>query len=137
MSLIADSLRYAVDGTCKMGDVGADMAVTTCDDLRQLTIVVGHDECQTIQFPRYPDGSFLSPFHEVADLFGLCQREGRKLVFFLLTCDGILGNFLRGRVGQGSACLVFQCFQFVKMLVPFIVGHLLCASVIVGVGCFV
>ena len=125
MTLIADSLRNAVDRTCKMGDVGADMAITTCDDLRQLTIVVGHDERQTIQFPRYPNRSFLSPFHEVANLFGLCQRECRKLVFLLLPRSGILGNFLRGRVGQGSACLVFQRFQFVETLVPLIVCHLL------------
>ena len=108
-----------------MGDVGADMAITTCDDLRQLTIVVGHDERQTIQFPRYPNRSFLSPFYEVANLFGLCQRECRKLVFLFLASNGVLGNFLRGRVGQGSTCLVFECFQFVETLVPLIVCHLL------------
>ena len=125
MSLITNSLRNAVDRTSKMSDICADMAVATCNDLCQLAIVVGHDERQTIQFPRYPDRSFLSPFHEVANLFGLCQREGRKLMFLFLARNGILGNFLRGRVGQGSASLVFQRFQFVETLVPLIVCHLL------------
>ena len=73
MSLSRNGGRNAADGRCQMGDVSADMPVATCDNLCQLTIVVGDNQCQTIQFPRNPDGLLLGPFDKFCSLLGLSQ----------------------------------------------------------------
>ena len=125
-------LRNAVDGARKVCDVGADMSVPSCDDFCEMSFVISDDKRQSIQFPRNPDGPLFSPLYEVANLLGLSQRKGSKFVLFLLTSDGVLRNFLRRRVGQGTACLALQSFQFVEALVPFIIGHQLGASIVVG-----
>ena len=69
VSLLVDALRYAADGVSQMSDVCSNVAVAACDDFCQPTTIVGDDECQTIELPRNPYRSFLSPLHQIAYLF--------------------------------------------------------------------
>ena len=73
MTLIRNLLWDAVNGFCKVGDIRADMSITSCDNLGESSVIIRHDEGQTIQFPRYPDGQSLRPFHQFRSLLGLCQ----------------------------------------------------------------
>ena len=133
VSFYRNSSGNATDSRCQMRDVGTDMSIATSHHLGQLTIVISDYQCQAIQFPRNPDRLLLSPFDEFCSLFGLGQREGSKLMFLFLTCDAVFRNLLRRRVGQGSACLLFQKAQFVEASIPFIVGHTLAKSVVIGI----
>ena len=55
-------------------------------------------------------------------------------MFLLLTGDAVFRNLLRGRVGQVSACLLFQQAQFIETGIPLIVRHALSLSVVVGIA---
>lgn len=46
-----DALWYAIDGFGQVGDVGADVTIAPCDNLRQPSIVVGDDERQSVKLP--------------------------------------------------------------------------------------
>ena len=133
MPVVGNRMGNTTDGICQVGDIGANMSVTARHHLAQPPVVVGNDKRQSVKFPRYPDRALLSPFHQIAYLFGLSQRECSKFVFLFLAGDAVLRYLLRGRVGQGSACLCFQPFQLIETGVPFIVGHALGLSVVVGV----
>ena len=134
VALGLDLLRYAVDGFGQMGDVGADVAVAAGDDLRQPSVVVGYDERQSVELPREPDRPAVGPFDKVLLLLGLGQREGGKLVGFLLTGGGVGRYLMRRRVGQHHARLLFETAQLVEHRVPLVVGHQFATTVIIGVG---
>ena len=51
MSLVLNLLLYSVNGFRKMCNIRSDMSVATCYHLCQDSIVVGNNQCQTIQFP--------------------------------------------------------------------------------------
>ncbi len=129
-----DSGRQPVDGLCQMGDVGADVPVTPCDDFSEPSPVVGGNECQSVELPREPDGTALGPFHKFFGAFGLGQREGGKLVFFLLSLHIIGGDFGRGRIGKRFPRLFFQLSEPVEKGIPLIVGHQFRSAVIISVG---
>ena len=91
--------RDAADGFVQMCDVGADMSVAPRHDACQPPFVVGHYQRQSVQFPRYPNGSSVSPLHEFCRLLGLGQREGRVLMFLFLSLRVVFAYLLCWRVG--------------------------------------
>ena len=131
--LVVDPLGYAADGLGQMRDVGTNVSVAPRHHLVEAPIVVGHHECQSVEFPREPDGSSLGPFGQVGGFLGLGQREGLVFVFLLLSGDVVFRHLLRGRVGQRLARLLLQPLQFVELRVPLIVGHQLLAAVVICV----
>ena len=82
-----------------MGDIGADVPVATSDDAAEFSSIVGHDKGESVKFPRNPYRTLFGPFHQLASLLGLGQREGCVFVFFFLACQLVFAHFLRGRVG--------------------------------------
>ena len=54
-------------------------------------------------------------------------------MFLLLAGRIVLRHPLCGRVGQGSASLRFQLAQLVEQLVPLVVRHALCLTIVIGV----
>ena len=55
-------------------------------------------------------------------------------MLLLLADDGVLGDLLRGRVGQGSAGELLQLAQLVETGIPLVVRHALSLSVVIGVA---
>ena len=99
VSLLVYLLRNTRDGRCQMGDVGTDVTVATSHYLGQLTVVIGHDEGQTIQFPRQPNTPSVSPFHQFLHTLCLSKRQGRELMFFLLSRHVVFRHLGSRRVG--------------------------------------
>ena len=73
-----------------MGYVGAYMPVAARHHLRQAAIVVGCNKRQAIKLPRNPDGLALCPFLHIANLLGLGERKGGKLMGFFLPFHHLL-----------------------------------------------
>ena len=132
VSPCVDAFRDALDGLCQVSDVGSYVSVAACHHLCQPAVVVGHHEGQSVQFPRYPYRASVGPLGQFGGLLGLGQRQGGVLVGLLQTLRIVFADTLCGRVGQGGAGLCLQPPQLVETLVPFVVGHALGASVVVG-----
>ena len=137
MSFNGNLSRYSADSWDEVSDISANMSVATSDHFSQPSIIVCHHQRQSVQFPRYPYRTPLSPLHDFANLLGLGQRECSEFMLFLLPGDGILGYTLSRRVGQGSARLCLQPFQLVETLVPFVVRHQFGTAIVIGVRSFV
>ena len=116
-----------------MGDVGADVSVAARDDLRQLAVIVGDDERESVELPGNPDRTPLRPLRDFAHLLRLRERKCRVLVGFLLADCCIGGDAVRGAVGQHHARLGLECFHLVEEGVPLEVSHQFGAAVVVGV----
>ena len=132
VSLLVYLLRNTRDGRCQMSDVGTDMSVATSHHLGQPTVVVGHDESQTVQFPRQPDTPSVSPFHQFSHTLRLGKRQGRELMFLLLSRHVVFRHLGSRRVGQGDTRFLLHQFQPVEQSVPFVVAHQFPLTVIVS-----
>ena len=53
-------------------------------------------------------------------------------MLLFLSGDAVFRNFLGRRIGQGSACLLFQESQLVETGIPLVVRHTLAQTVIIG-----
>ena len=73
MAMTGNGRRNALDGRCKMRDIGAYMAVAARHHLGEPTVVVSHHQSKPIQFPRNPDRPALSPTRQFGRLLGLGQ----------------------------------------------------------------
>ena len=71
MAPVPDSWQDAVDSLIEMGDISADMAISPGDNFTQPAIIIGDDKRQTVKLPAHPDGSAISPFHQIFRLFRL------------------------------------------------------------------
>ena len=134
MASVGDGLQEALDGSGKMGDVGADVPVASGDDFCQPSVVISGDKCQAVQLPGEPDGFSFCPSGKVFNLFGLCQRQGRKLMFLFLSGYIVGRDILCRGVGEDDAGLFFQLLEPVEGSVPLVVGHEFFTAVVVSIG---
>ena len=134
MPSVGDGLQDALDGSGKIGDVGADVPVAPGDDFCQPSVVISGDKRQTVQLPGEPDGFSFCPSGKVFNLFGLCQRQGRKLMFLFLSGYIVGRDILCRGVGEDDAGLLFQLLEPVEGGIPLVVGHELFTAVVVSVG---
>ena len=132
VSLLIYLLRNTRDGRRQISDVGSDMPVATSHHLGQPTVVVGHDEGQTVQFPRQPNTPSVSPFHQFRHTLRLGKRQGRELMFLLLSRHVVFRHLGSRRVGQGDTRFLLHQFQPVEQSVPFVVAHQFPLTVIVS-----
>ncbi len=125
MPLIRDLLRKTADGSLQMRDILADGSVSARDDLRQSAVVIRQNKRQAIQLPRQPDRAVSRPRLQFTDLFGLCQRQRRELMWFSPPLIGgilLISGLLRRAVRQDHSVFLFKCGQFIKHRIPFVIG---------------
>ena len=134
MPPVRNALRDPVYGLCKARDVRSDMPVSPCDYFRELSVVIGDDQSQSVELPGDPYGLSFCPFDKILGLFGLGQRERGELVSLLLPFCRIRGDPVRGAFGKHGSRLRFHLFQAVEQSVPLEVAHYLAFSVVVSVA---
>ena len=131
MPFFRDFRQNAMNRGRKMRDIRSDMTIAASHNLRQLPVIIGHDQGQAIQLPGQPDRSALCPFHEIFRFLGLGKGQRREFMRFFLPGNRVCTDPVRRGIREDFSGFLLQLLQLIEHGVPFIVRHLFSLAVVI------